>query len=192
MFKDQKFTVENKQVVATRSPPNVTLSPPPSSAESIIASELVSILNVTDPGFDVYCYGAVLTELPKRLGHNPALDASVAAITAATRHGPSQQMPFDGLKRYGAAIKAVQQSLMDPNLAYTSETLCSVYLLYISHGWMARRGDKSPSHSIGMLHLMQNLLTGDIKDNFLIDVALTVAGSLVSLSILYVKTKDNH
>lgn len=152
----------------------------PSSRATIATGAFVSLLDVTDPRFDVFCYGPFIKELPKRLGHNSALDASAAAFASAIRVVRTKQRTVDALRKYGAALNAVQQSLADPVSAYSAETLCSIYLIMVVHPWLASQGDRYPNHGEGMAQLLNNLVNKTSQDEFLRTVITTVGIAVVS------------
>jgi hypothetical protein len=79
---------------------------------------------VTDVRYDLACYGGFLNQIPARLGKNPALDASVGAITAAFPSLYTQQLPPDAISRYIDALRALRT-------ANSVDTLCAIYLILV-------------------------------------------------------------
>jgi hypothetical protein len=86
---------------------------------------------VTDVRYDLACYGGFLNQIPARLGKNPALDASVGAITAAFPSLYTQQLPPDAISRYIDALRALRICLQDPATANSVDTLCAIYLILV-------------------------------------------------------------
>lgn len=140
----------------------------------------ITLLEVTHPGYDVHCYGPVMKELPRRLGHHAALDAAVVAFTAAITSIPAETVSSECLRKYIMALNTLQKTLDVPSTAYTPDTLCAIYLLTICQGWMAKKGDKAPTHGRGMLHLMNRLVSQKSDDEFMVKAILSVTGALVS------------
>lgn len=89
----------------------------------------ISVLNVSDLRYDISGFGAFLRELPRRLGRNKALDASVNALTvvfpALYLQEPSPAM----LAAYVHALRCLRITLADRVTAQTPETLCAIYLI---------------------------------------------------------------
>ena len=103
----------------------------PSNQATLDASRFVSALQVTDVCFDLRIYGPFFTELPRRLGRNRALDASVRALTTSFPSVHTHQYTPDMYKAYGEALGCLRTSLGDPATAGSVETLCAVYLIMI-------------------------------------------------------------
>jgi hypothetical protein len=103
----------------------------PSNETTIIASAFIFTLEVTDLRYDLTCYGPFLKDIPKRLGSNDALDASVNVLTSAFSSLYTRQQSLQTLSRYVNALKALRICLSDPSQAWTANTLCAIYLLLI-------------------------------------------------------------
>ncbi|KIE01664.1 ATPase, P-type, transmembrane domain protein, partial [Metarhizium majus ARSEF 297] len=139
----------------------------PSSKVTITASALGSVLEVTDPRYDVFAFGLFMRELPRRLGHSVALDASTAAFVSALRDLRTRQPTPDTIRKYVGALSAVQKSLGDESTAYSAETLCAVFLVMAAQPWLSMKGDRHPSHGLGMSHLLKMLVDRQPHDDFL-------------------------
>jgi hypothetical protein len=107
------------------------LSRSPSNETTTIASAFIFTLEVTDLRYDLSCYGSFLKDIPKRLGSNTALDASVNVLNSAFSSLYTRQQSLETLSRYANALKALRICLNDPSLAWTANTLCAIYLLLI-------------------------------------------------------------
>lgn len=73
-----------------------------------------------------------MDEIPRRTSHSVALAAATEAFMLAlpcaeTSHTLSQRR----LRSYTAALGATRLALLHPTEAYTLNTLCAVYLLWI-------------------------------------------------------------
>jgi hypothetical protein len=106
-------------------------STPPSSELTILATGFLSALAVTDVRFDLSIYGAFFNDIPRRLGRNEALDASVRALTTALPSVHKHQLSAEVFKSYAAALRCLRDCLSDPVKAISSDTLCAVYLVMI-------------------------------------------------------------
>jgi hypothetical protein len=100
---------------------------------TMVTSMFVSALQVSDARFDLSVYGSLFKEIPRRLGRNAALDASVGALTTALPWVHTHHRSADMFDRYAHALKSLRASLDDPVQARSADTLCAVYLIVICH-----------------------------------------------------------
>jgi hypothetical protein len=133
IFKEQMSTVRSTSVRQPKAlvPPVRGLPRSPSNETTSIANAFIFILEVNDLRYDLSCYGAFLTDIPKRLGSNIALDASVNFLTNAFSSLYTHQQSLTTLSKYVNALKALRICLDDPAQAWTANTLCAIYLLLI-------------------------------------------------------------
>lgn len=103
----------------------------PSNQTTTIASAFIFILEVKDPRYDVSCCGTFLKDIPKRLGSNDALDASVDVLTSAFSSLYTHQKSLQTVSKYINALKTLRICLDDPLQASTAHTLCAIYLLVV-------------------------------------------------------------
>lgn len=96
-----------------------------------MASAFVSALEVTDLRYNLTCYGGFLKGIPRRLGTNDALDASVGALTSAFSSLHTRRQSPETLARYVHALKTLRIILDDPAKARAANTLCAMYLIMI-------------------------------------------------------------
>lgn len=87
------------------------------------------MLNVSDLRYDISGFGGFLRELPRRLGRNKALDASVNALTAVFPTLYLQEPSSEMLAAYVYALRCLRINLADRATAQTPETLCAIYLI---------------------------------------------------------------
>lgn len=152
----------------------------PSNKITITAGSLSSVLEVTDPRYDIFCFGPFMKDLPQRLGYSPALDASAAAFVGALKDLRTRQATPNSLRKYVGALNAVQKSLADPNTAYSAETLCAIYLIMAASPWLTMKGDKYPNHGEGMAHLLKTLVHKQPQDDFMRNLIASVSVAVVS------------
>lgn len=132
-FKEHKVVVRSTGLQQ----PKASLAPlrglpqSPSNETTAIASAFIFALEVKDPRYDLSCYGEFLEEIPKRLGSNIALDASVDVLTSAFSSLYTHQRSLTTLSKYVNALKTLRTCLDDPLQAPTAHTLCAIYLLMI-------------------------------------------------------------
>lgn len=89
------------------------------------------MLEVEDIRYSVGAYGGFLTEIPRRLGVNQALDASVDALTTAFSSVYTHQRTSEALAKYTQALTSLRVCLDDPAKSHQPETLCAIYLVMI-------------------------------------------------------------
>ena len=107
------------------------LSPTLSNEATRAIGGFISILDVTDPRYDLVCYGGFLKDIPRRLGTNRALDASVDALTSAFSSLYTREHSSAALATYGHAVYVLRICLDDPSMARSVETLCAIYFIMI-------------------------------------------------------------
>lgn len=107
------------------------LLPVSNSDTTLVVSGLIPMLEVTDLRYDLTYYGGFLKDIPRRLGTNGALDASVSALASAFPSLHTHQRSPEMLDKYVQALKTLRVYLSDPAKAYTSNTLCAIYLIEI-------------------------------------------------------------
>ena len=78
-------------------------------------------------------FGPFLSDIPRRLGANEALDAAAEAlVTSYTRFIAGDQVAnVEVLTKHSKALAALRRTLSDPTKAHTSETVCSTMILLI-------------------------------------------------------------
>lgn len=97
----------------------------------------VAVLNVSDLRYDISGFGAFLRELPRRLGRNKALDASVHAVTTVFPALYSQESSPEMIAAYVHALRCLRMNLSDRATAQTPETLCAIYLVTLCQASVA-------------------------------------------------------
>ena len=94
-------------------------------------SNFLSALQVTDVRFDLRIHGDFFSDIPRRLGTNEALDASVRALTTAFPSVYTHRCTPEMYRTYGEALRSLRGCLGDPAMAGSVDTLCAVYLVMI-------------------------------------------------------------
>lgn len=106
----------------------------------MIAGALISILQIKDQRSNLGFYGHFFDDIPKRLGFNRALDASVKALTTAFPFHHTRVLPSGTLNHYVDALRATRNTLNDSVEAKPSNTLCAMYLILVCSVSMAPKG----------------------------------------------------
>lgn len=103
----------------------------PADATASAAGAFISVLQIQDVRYDISAFGVFFDDLPRKLGSNAALDASVAALTGAFKSLQVRDTRVQALTQYGHALKQLRKSLQDPVLARTPDTTCAIYLVLV-------------------------------------------------------------
>lgn len=128
---EQRYKFQNQSVILTPTIKPQALQATPSNEMTTVASAFLAVLEVTDIRFDISIYGDFLKEIPRRLGTNEALDASVCALATAFSSIHSRQQSTAMLNGYGKALNSLRVCLNDPAKAQSPDTLCALYLVMI-------------------------------------------------------------
>lgn len=158
----------------------------PSSQFSLTANSFVSILNITDPRYDLSSYATWMVDLPQRMGTNEALDATMNAMTLTFPIVHSGELPYQALDSYGKALTALRNCLMDPKKAMEPETLGAIYLISICQGWIGKRSHQETAHILAMIHILRTAQMQRARElsDFEKVIRRTVAVSIVSEQLL--------
>lgn len=162
--------------------PKQLLPKSPSSYATLTAGSFASLLNITDPRYDLTCYGTWIMDLPRRMGTNEALDATMNAMSLTFPIVHSGELPYQALDSYGKALTALRNCLQDPIKAMQAETLSAIYLISICQGWIGRRSHQETAHILAMIHILRTAQMQKARQlsDFEKVVRRTVAVSIVS------------
>lgn len=150
-----------------------------------ISNILIYHLDSAYPGYSLIPWRPYLIrQLPQRMGHSEAFDASVATFASLLETTLHLPLPFQqpskvSLQLYITGIKALQKALTDPVTRYHSSTLYAAYTLQQCHIWMSRSASMR-GHSAGLLHLMNVILLQKPDDQFFLKLCHAVEADLVS------------
>jgi hypothetical protein len=132
------FKSENQQaaknvsqtVVARKN--NPAPAPVLSNEKTLMSGNLVHILNLDDPAYDISTFGLFVVDLPRHVGSSKSLDAAIGAFVAGfgTLQNKTMSKVF-ALDRYVYAIKTLRETMNNPVLANTKDNMCSIYLIAI-------------------------------------------------------------
>lgn len=134
----------------------------PSNEDTYLVQALVARLR---PSNDlrywlVWIYGPFVTEIPRHMGRNAALDDAVLATltihTEACVQGGQDDLQTPAISAYFRALRTLRTTLDDPIQALSSETLSAIMLLVSAH---ARIDGQFASfwspHGKGLLQLLR-------------------------------------
>lgn len=121
----------NKRRQSSASDASITISALPQNVSTVLASKFIAALEVEDLRYSLRCYGDFLEQIPKRLGHSDALDASVKALSSVFSVHYTRQLPPDALVNYINALKALRLCLSCKDEKLAPETLSAIYIMMI-------------------------------------------------------------
>jgi hypothetical protein len=106
----------------------------PSSVSMSVSLSLADKIETRHARLDInWAHGTFMDGIPRTLGHSVALAAATAAFMLAIPcEDVSHTLAQRRLRSYTAALTATRLGLLDPVDAYSLNTLCAVYLLWIS------------------------------------------------------------
>ncbi|KAL3955941.1 hypothetical protein ACCO45_008787 [Purpureocillium lilacinum] len=150
---------------------------------TITASAFISVLEITDPSYDLFCYGTFMNEIPQQLGRHEALDASAEALASCFSCVHTGTVSTLSISKYVRALNSVQKCLQNPKTAYSGETLCAIYLIMLVQGWIGKDDDSFPQHGQAMAHLLGVIVNRDLHEpqNAVMLITLTVSVLLESI-----------
>ncbi|KAF2178156.1 hypothetical protein K469DRAFT_643182 [Zopfia rhizophila CBS 207.26] len=194
-FKDQKMVFRSAGFQAAQGVVSVSTVPAlpriPSNQTTMVASAFVSQLEVTDIRYDLTCYGAFLRHIPRRLGTNAALDASVGAVTSAFSSLHTGQHSLDALTKYIHALKTLRVCLNDPVRARTVDTLCAIYLIMICQSWIGKHDDQSTNHGEGIAYILKVATFQKWQGSLEVEMLITLSVPVIVESITNPKIQLN-
>lgn len=127
------FKSHNMSKLNTSSQPDNPNSQMPSSTSMAVGLSLVSRLETRHQRFEMnWAHGSFMDEIPKRLDHSKALATATEAFMLAIPCAEvSHTLSRQRLRAYIAALTATRLALLHPVDAFSSNTLCAVYLLWV-------------------------------------------------------------
>ena len=98
---------------------------------SNLQSALALALQNENVAYDLSMWGTFLSDVPCRLGHNKALDASAKALIGCYDGFRADAISMDAIEDYSEALAVLRISLSNEQEATCMNTICAVYLLVI-------------------------------------------------------------
>lgn len=150
-------------------PPARTIWTPPHSPDneiSHLADSFISVLQITDPKYDLTCFGEWFVGVPARLGTSEVLDKAADAFVAGLGGLRTGKQTVDSMVKYGKALTSLRATLMQPGTASSPHTLCAIFMIMVCQGWYSRTDDGSFSHMEGIAHLLNASAGQDWEDGF--------------------------
>ncbi|KAK1147859.1 hypothetical protein N8T08_000373 [Aspergillus melleus] len=148
-----------------------------------LRASLISMLEVKDARYNLGYYGPFFAHLPCRLGVHPALDAAVAAVTHSAPCLFKQESSSLALEKYGRALYMLRLSLHDGAVDLAIETLCTIYLLWISEDWITGHSEGHLMHTHVIALLLKSVARRPDLDAFQTQLLRTLCMAVLVHSV---------
>ncbi|KAJ6784080.1 hypothetical protein PWT90_07133 [Aphanocladium album] len=146
--------------------PLLPLVKAPSNETTHSLARFISILEITDPRYDVFSMSHWLGDLPKRFGSNKALDSAMHGVIASFPCLYSKKVTQQALGAYEQALKYVRLSLQDARANVDTECMCALFLLHIMHDWIGKHHDADGIFDLGISYIMKSARSGRMLSEF--------------------------
>lgn len=127
------FKTHDMSKLVKSSRPDLAISQMPSSPAMAVSMSLVNKIQNRHLKFEInWAHGSFLDEVPRRLSHSQALAAVTEAFMLSVPCADvTLTLSRRRLRSYTSALHATRLALSHPVEAYSLNTLCAVYLLWI-------------------------------------------------------------
>ncbi|PLB47679.1 hypothetical protein P170DRAFT_465282 [Aspergillus steynii IBT 23096] len=178
--------LQKQQGGGARRPPSVAYVAPARALcgdAARLQASLINMLEVKDARYNLGYYGVFFAQLPCRVGVHPALDAAVAAVTHSAPCLFKQESSSLALEKYGRALYMLRLSLQDGKVDLGVETLCAIYLLWISEDWITGNSEGHLMHTAIIALILKNLARKPDLDDFQIQLLRTLCMAVLVHSV---------
>lgn len=136
--------------------PLLPLVKAPSNETTQTLASFVSILEITDPRYDLNTVSYWLADLPRRYGTNKALDMAMQTVSVAFPCFSSKKVTTEALEAYDKATKYVHLYLNDARSNVDTECMCAIFLLLVAQEWIGRKKEQESLQSVGLVYLRRS------------------------------------
>ncbi|KAL6701538.1 hypothetical protein J3F84DRAFT_399269 [Trichoderma pleuroticola] len=170
------------------SSPPVPNTPSLSRGEKLASALVASFKNPPD-GYRLHHLGRYMTEIPCRLGHNPALDVAVECLlqshTQLLEATQFSQLSTHPSPEYIRALQTLQNVIADPILGTSAETVCATMLMaYYEMISPERRSHQYIAHAGGASKLISVRGPWCVRTSFEYNLFRTQRGRIVLEALL--------
>ncbi|KAL7932061.1 hypothetical protein V8C35DRAFT_102054 [Trichoderma chlorosporum] len=154
-----------------------------------LASALIASFEAPPAGYRLHHLGRFMTEIPCRLGHNPALDIAVECLlqchTQLLEAGQFPEPVNQPSPEYMRALHTLQNVIADPVLGTSAETVCATMLMaYYEMMAPERRAHQYIAHAGGASKLISIRGPGRVRTTFEYHLFRTQRGRIVLEALL--------
>ncbi|OBS26158.1 hypothetical protein FPOA_00101 [Fusarium poae] len=169
------FKSENQQaaknasqaVVARKN--NPAPAPVLSNEKTLISGNLVHILNLDDPAYDISIFGSFVVDLPRYVGSSKSLDAAIGAFVAGfdTLQNKTMSKVF-ALDRYVSAIKTERNDERPGTSQHEGQYVLDIFDCHLSRmaGTLFWNSVQKHSFDPSDLPFMQTILGAVVLESF--------------------------
>ncbi|KAH7196413.1 uncharacterized protein B0J16DRAFT_408146 [Fusarium flagelliforme] len=154
LYKAQN-TIKNPNTTAvtrTNTAPAAALS----NERTLITGNLVHILNLNDPAYEISTYGSFVVDLPRHVGSSKALDAAISAFVEGFGTMRNKTAPkVKALDRYVDALGTLREAISEPKQANSLDNMCAIYLIAICQEWLGNCYDNAKHYQV-LGNLLEN------------------------------------
>ncbi|KAF2445817.1 hypothetical protein P171DRAFT_443417 [Karstenula rhodostoma CBS 690.94] len=161
-------------------------SPLQTSPHDGLARALIEAMETDETGYSISDFGPFMYEVPRRVGHNAALDAAVACLlrTCSAMLSTKTLDDLQTPKYYLAAVQRLQRSLEDRVDGMSSNTLCAAVILSLVEALAGPRLDNSYlAHVGGAGRLLEIQGPETCRDDFAKEILRFTRGGIIVTSI---------
>ncbi|KJZ76218.1 hypothetical protein HIM_04300 [Hirsutella minnesotensis 3608] len=145
---------------------------------------IISVLEISDPRYDVFAFGPFIKDIPAQLGTHDALDASTEALTSAIYCVQTRRVTPESLTKYARALKQVQHTLNGSATVYSEQTLCAIYFIMLCQAWITNENHSFTGHGQAMAHLLNVIVSKNLHNSLNAGMLITMSISVLLESIL--------
>ncbi len=161
--------------------PLLPLVKSPTNEATYSVSGFVSVLEITDPRYDVFSMSHWLGDLPRRFGSNRALDAAMQGVIAAFPCLYSKTVTQRAVDAYEEALKYIRLSLHDARTNVDTECMCALFLLHIIYDWIGKGNDADGIFDLGISYILKSTSRGTALNEFERTVRRTLSVCIVRI-----------
>ncbi|OAQ96561.1 hypothetical protein LLEC1_06354 [Akanthomyces lecanii] len=154
----------------------------PSNETTYSMSGFVSILEITDPRYDVFSMSHWLGDLPRRFGSNRALDTAMQGVIAAFPCLYSKTVTQRAVDAYEEALKYIRLSLRDARTNVDTGCMCALFLLHVIHDWIGKGHDADGIFDLGISYIPKSARRGTALNEFERAVRRTLSVCIVRIN----------
>ncbi|KAF5601577.1 uncharacterized protein FSUBG_8142 [Fusarium subglutinans] len=151
------FKSENSQAAKKHAKSVAGPSSALSNDKTLVAGNLVHILEFDNPAYDISTYGWFVKDLPRHVGSSKPLDAAITAfVTGFAPLKDRSVSKVEALDKYVFALRTLREAMQDPEQAFSADNMCSIYLISICQEWLGSGGAVTGAGSRAILKYQFN------------------------------------
>lgn len=146
--------------------PLLPLVKTPTNDTTYSVAGFISILEISDPRYDVFSMSYWLGDLPKRFGFNKALDSAIQGVVTAFPCLYSKTVTQEAVDAYEEARRYVRLSLPDARANIDTECMSALFLLQLMQDWIGKRHESDDIFHLGIAFILKGTKRGHCLSEF--------------------------